>query len=88
MKESDRISATVDSLSKLGATIEETPDGMKISGGTHLTGAEVKSHGDHRIAMTNAIAGLIAKGETTIEDSEAASVSYPSFWATIDELRG
>ena len=88
VKESDRISATVDSLSRLGATIEETRDGMKIIGGTNLSGAEVKSHGDHRIAMTNAIAGLIAEGETTIEDSEAASVSYPSFWNTIDELRG
>ncbi len=88
VKESDRISATVDSLSRLGATIEETPDGMKISGGTSLAGAEVKSHGDHRIAMTNAIAGLVAEGETTIEDSEAASVSYPSFWNTIEELRG
>ena len=88
VKESDRISATVDSLSRLGATIEETRDGMNIIGGTNLSGAEVKSHGDHRIAMTNAIAGLIAEGETTIEDSEAASVSYPSFWNTIDELRG
>tara|TARA_B100000029_G_scaffold145601_1_gene140772 strand:+ start:45 stop:1349 length:1305 start_codon:yes stop_codon:yes gene_type:complete len=87
VKESDRISATVDSLNRLGAKIEETKDGMKITGTHSLTGAEVETHGDHRIAMTNGIAGLLASGETTIGNSEDASVSYPSFWEVIKELQ-
>tara|TARA_Y100000814_G_scaffold91604_1_gene62704 strand:- start:3411 stop:4700 length:1290 start_codon:yes stop_codon:yes gene_type:complete len=80
VKESDRISATVDSLKKLSASIEELPDGMEINGTGALTGSKVDSHGDHRIAMTNGIAGLLADGVTTVENSEAASVSYPNFW--------
>ncbi|MBA12716.1 MAG: 3-phosphoshikimate 1-carboxyvinyltransferase [Chloroflexi bacterium] len=86
VKESDRIKATVDSLSKLGAQIEETEDGMLINGGAQLVGAEVNSFGDHRIAMTNGIAGLIAKNETTVINSEAADISYPSFWETLKTL--
>ena len=86
VKESDRIKATVDSLSKLGAQIEETEDGMLINGGSQLVGAEVNSFGDHRIAMTNGIAGLIAKNETTVINSEAADISYPSFWETLKTL--
>ena len=87
VKESDRISATVQSLQKLGGKIEETHDGMKISGNGRLTGATVESFGDHRIAMTNAIAGLIAQGETLIDEAESASVSYPDFWDTIEDIR-
>ena len=86
VKESDRIKATVDSLSKLGAQIEETEDGMLINGGSQLVGAEVNSFGDHRIAMTNGIAGLIAKNETIVINSEAADISYPSFWETLKTL--
>ncbi|SVB34020.1 uncharacterized protein METZ01_LOCUS186874, partial [marine metagenome] len=87
VKESDRISATVQSIQKLGGKIEETRDGMKISGSGRLTGATVESFGDHRIAMTNAIAGLIAQGETLIDEAESASVSYPDFWDTIEDIR-
>jgi 3-phosphoshikimate 1-carboxyvinyltransferase len=86
VKESDRISATVDGLSALGARISETEDGMAIEGGSRLTGSSVKSHGDHRIAMTMAVAGLVAGGETLIEESEAADVSYPAFWDTLEDL--
>ena len=86
VKESDRISATVDGLSALGARISETEDGMAIEGGSRLTGAPVKSHGDHRIAMTMAVAGFVAGGETLIEESEAADVSYPAFWDTLEDL--
>ena len=86
VKESDRISATVDGLAALGARISETEDGMVIEGGSRLTGAHVKSHGDHRIAMTMAIAGLAAAGETLIEESEAADVSYPTFWKALQDL--
>ena len=87
VKESDRIKATVAGLSKLGADIRETADGMEITGPNDLFGTEVESYGDHRIAMTNAIAGLLAKGDTIIQDAEVASVSYPSFWETIDRLQ-
>ena len=86
VKESDRIRATVAGLSALGAKIEERPDGMVIQGGRHLTGAECASDGDHRIAMTMAIAGLMARGETVVGGSEAADVSYPEFWDTLDAL--
>ncbi|MCH7624442.1 MAG: 3-phosphoshikimate 1-carboxyvinyltransferase [Chloroflexi bacterium] len=85
VKESDRISATVDGLRRLGANIEETDDGMIIKGGARLRGAACDGFGDHRIAMTMGIAGLVADGETTVVGAEAASVSYPEFW---DTLRG
>ena len=83
VKESDRISATVSGLKTLGADINETEDGMIINGTGKLTGGTVQSHHDHRIAMTMGIAGLVASGNTTILNSEAAEISYPSFW---DEL--
>lgn len=84
VKESDRISATAKVLSSLGASIEELPDGMIIRGVGHLTGGACRSYGDHRIAMLLAVAGLLARGETTIDGAEAANVSYPGFW---DDLR-
>ena len=83
VKESDRISATVDGLARLGAAIEEREDGMIIRGGGALTGSPVHSYGDHRIAMSMAVAGLCAEGETTIDGAEAAGVSYPGFWDTL-----
>ena len=88
VKESDRIRATVDGLSRMGARIEERPDGMVIHGVGHLTGAECDSFGDHRIAMTMAVAGLLARGETAVIGAEAASVSYPEFWDSIRALQG
>ena len=88
VKESDRISATVEGLGRLGARIDETADGMVIRGPQALEGAGCQSHGDHRIAMTMGIAGLLAKGETTIVGAEDASVSYPDFWATLESLGG
>ena len=86
VKESDRIHATVEGLTKLGAKIEERPDGMVIHGGAGLNGAECDSFGDHRIAMTMAIAGLLAQGETIVSEAEAVAVSYPAFWDTLKEL--
>ena len=87
VKESDRITATAEGLHALGAAIREVDDGMIIEGGSRLSGAEVVSHGDHRIAMSMAVAGLVADGETSIGDSDAADVSYPSFWETLEGLR-
>jgi len=87
VKESDRIATVSRELSRLGAEIEELPDGMIIHGGKPLAGTEVDSHGDHRLAMSLAIAGLIAKGETTINRSQVARVSYRSFWQDLLSLR-
>jgi 3-phosphoshikimate 1-carboxyvinyltransferase len=80
VKESDRIAALAEGLHRLGAHVEERPDGLVIEGGAPLRGAAVRSHGDHRIAMALAIAGLAAEGETDIEEAECASVSFPEFW--------
>ena len=86
VKESDRISATVHGLSRLGARVEELPDGMVIEGGRPLAGAGCDSFGDHRIAMTMGVAGLLAEGETVVTGAEAAAVSSPKFWDTLKEL--
>lgn len=86
VKETDRIRATVKELSRLGADIEELPDGMIIRGGKKLKGAECYSYYDHRLAMTLAIAALIAQGETVIHDAEVAAMSYPAFWRDLERL--
>lgn len=80
VKESDRIEAIATELRKMGAAIEPLPDGLRIRGATPLHGAHVRSYGDHRIAMTLAIAGLIAHtGETLVEDVECVQTSFPEF---------
>ena len=86
VKESDRITITATQLNRMGASITELPDGMEIIGGRSLTGAEVDSHTDHRIAMSLAIAALNAKGVTTIHRAEAAAISYPDFTATLQQV--
>ncbi|MFH1485624.1 MAG: 3-phosphoshikimate 1-carboxyvinyltransferase [Chloroflexota bacterium] len=86
VKESDRIATIVGELSKLGASIEERPDGMIIHGGRRLRGAPCYSYNDHRLAMTLAIAGLVSEGETVIHGAEAVEISYPGFWGQIDRL--
>jgi 3-phosphoshikimate 1-carboxyvinyltransferase len=80
VKESDRIRTTASELRRLGARIEEMPDGMVIHGVGRLRGAPCSSHGDHRLAMALAVAGLLAAGETAVRGAEAVAVSYPSFW--------
>lgn len=86
VKESDRISTIVRELSRMGARIEELPDGMVIHGSSRLVGNEVESHADHRLAMSLAIAALIAKGDTMIKNARAAEISYPAFWEQLNEL--
>lgn len=86
VKESDRIATTVAELSRLGARIEALPDGMIINGGTRLTGTTVQSHSDHRLAMSLAIAGLVARGTTSIERSDVVEISYPQFWNTLENI--
>jgi 3-phosphoshikimate 1-carboxyvinyltransferase len=87
-KESDRVATVVAELRRLGARIEERPDGFVVDGPTPLCGALGESHGDHRIAMALAVAALVAKGETAIEGSEAIDVSYPGFLDVLESLRG
>lgn len=79
VKETDRIAALAFELRKMGASIEERPDGMVIDGPTPLRGAVCDSHGDHRIAMALAVAGLVADGETVVRDTDCVDVSYPGF---------
>lgn len=86
VKESDRIAAMADGLRKMGAEVEEMPDGMEISGRERLAGAVVDSHGDHRIAMSLAIAGLAADGETGITNAGAVGISFPKFFAELTRL--
>jgi 3-phosphoshikimate 1-carboxyvinyltransferase len=86
VKETDRIRATVSELAKMGAAIEEMPDGMVIQGGRKLHGAECSSHGDHRLAMMLGVAALVAEGETRIDGAEAADISYPAFWGDLGRV--
>jgi len=88
VKETDRILHTSRELRRLGADIDELPDGMVIKGRVAFKGAEVLSHGDHRLAMSLAIAGLVARGDTRVKGAEAAAVSYPSFWADLEQAAG
>jgi 3-phosphoshikimate 1-carboxyvinyltransferase len=83
VKESDRISVVATNLRKMGAEVEERPDGMRIPGRQKLHSAELDSFGDHRIAMAFAIAALRAEGESVIHGADAAGVSYPMFFAEL-----
>ena len=86
VKETNRIDTVVAELTKLGARIEATDDGMIIYGKSALKGNTVNSYGDHRIGMMLAIAGCLAEGKTTIEDAEAVGVSYPTFFEELQKL--
>jgi 3-phosphoshikimate 1-carboxyvinyltransferase len=88
VKESDRLAAMAEGLRRMGARVEERPDGISIDGPTTLHGATVASQGDHRIAMALAIAGLVADGPTTIEDADCVAVSYPEFFAHVRRITG
>ena len=85
-KETDRITAVVEMLSALGADVRETPDGFVIRGGRPLSGAICESFGDHRMAMAAAVAGLSARGETTVQDARCVDVSYPGFFNTLNGI--
>lgn len=87
VKETDRIAVMAGELRKLGATIEEREDGFKIVGAQKLVGATVEGHDDHRVAMSMAIAGLVAEGETTVLDSKCAADSFPGFALAMQRLK-
>lgn len=86
VKESNRIDVMVENLKAMGCDITGTEDGMIIHGGNPLHGAEVDSHLDHRIAMSFAIASLIADGITTIKDASCVNISYPTFYQDLSSL--
>ena len=86
VKESNRIDVMVENLSAMGADIEATEDGMIIHGGKPLHGATIKSYDDHRIAMSFAIASLVADGETTIDHPDCVTISYPNFYSDLEGL--
>ncbi len=80
VKETDRIDAMVSELGKLGGQVEGRPDGMVITGVEQLNGGTVTSHGDHRIAMSLAVAALSARDSVTIQDAACTETSFPGFW--------
>ncbi len=86
VKESNRIDVVVEQLSSMGCHITGTEDGMVIEGGHRLTGSIIDPHADHRIAMSFAVASLIAEGETEILNSDVVSISYPSFYSDLRNL--
>jgi 3-phosphoshikimate 1-carboxyvinyltransferase len=88
VKESDRLAVMATQLNQMGAKVTELPDGLEIIGGAPLRGTAVDSYTDHRIAMSLAIAGLVAQGTTDIHRAEAAAVSYPSFVSTLQQVCG
>ena len=87
VKESDRISALADGFRRMGADIDEQPDGFHVRGRRRLRGGDVDARNDHRLAMAFAIAALGASGPTTIHDAGAAAVSYPEFFSVLESLR-
>jgi 3-phosphoshikimate 1-carboxyvinyltransferase len=88
VKESDRIAALAENLRRMGATVEERKDGLKVEGRAagKLRGAEIEPHGDHRIAMAFAVAALGAEGDTIIRDADCAGVSYPTFYEDLERV--
>jgi 3-phosphoshikimate 1-carboxyvinyltransferase len=88
IKESDRIAALAENLRRMGAKLEERPDGLKVEGrrAGKLRGAEIEPRGDHRIAMAFAVAGLAADGPTVIRDADCAAVSFPDFYKELNRM--
>jgi 3-phosphoshikimate 1-carboxyvinyltransferase len=86
VKETDRIATVAENLGRLGVAVEVTEDSMTIPGGQKFRPAALDSFGDHRIAMAFAIAALAAGGESSMENAEAASVSFPEFYSVLGEI--
>ncbi len=86
-KESDRVAGIAAGLAALGARVTVDGDTIEIDGGRALMGAAVDADDDHRLAMTFAVAGLIARGETLVRDAESADVSYPGFFGELERVR-
>lgn len=87
VKETDRIAVMAAELAKMGAKINETPDGFRLVGPQKLTGAVVDAHDDHRVAMSMAVAGMLAAGQTVVADAKCAGDSFPGFAETLLHLK-
>ncbi|KGG12309.1 MULTISPECIES: 3-phosphoshikimate 1-carboxyvinyltransferase [Prochlorococcus] len=87
VKETDRLEVMTRQLKRMGANIDEYPDGLTIHGTMKLTGCDLDSETDHRISMSLAIAAMVAESASTIKRSDAASISYPDFWKDFERLR-
>jgi 3-phosphoshikimate 1-carboxyvinyltransferase len=86
VKETDRIAAMASNLRRAGIEVQETEDGMEITGGSGIKSCTAESCGDHRIAMSMLIAGLAASGETTVDDTECIATSFPTFIALLEKV--
>jgi 3-phosphoshikimate 1-carboxyvinyltransferase len=86
VKETDRISAMAANLRTLGVTVEECDDGMTVTGVERLTGGSVESFGDHRIAMSLAVAALVSRDGITIADTGCVATSFPTFFPLLNEV--
>ena len=86
VKETDRIATVAQELEKMGADVAARPDGFVVYGPTPLHGAAVDSHGDHRLGMALAIAGLVARGQTTVRNADCIADSFPGFEETLQSL--
>ena len=87
VKETDRIAAVAEEVAKLGGRIVPTADGMIIEGMQALAGGTVSARGDHRMAMSLAVAALRAEGPVAITESECTDISYPGFWQDLAGLQ-
>ncbi len=88
VKETDRIATVAENMRRMGIEIETSHDGLRVPGKQQFRAAEVDSFGDHRIAMAFAVASLFADGESTVNEAEAASVSFAEFYDTLERIRG
>jgi 3-phosphoshikimate 1-carboxyvinyltransferase len=86
VKESDRIAVVAENLRRMGAEVEEFPDGLRVPGRQKLRGAEIESRGDHRIAMAFAVAALVAEGATVIREAGCVDISFPDFFETLERV--
>jgi 3-phosphoshikimate 1-carboxyvinyltransferase len=86
IKETDRIATVAENFKRMGIEVEVTPDGMRVPGKQKFRAAEFDSFGDHRIAMAFAVAALAGDAESTIDNAEAASVSFPEFWSILQQI--
>ena len=87
VKETDRLDVMARQFKRMGAKLEEHPDGLTIHGGNTLEGCELDSEDDHRVAMSLAIASIMADSHSTLKRSEAAAISYPDFWSDLKRLQ-
>ena len=88
LKESDRLRTTAQLLTALGGSVEEQPSGLIVHGAGRLTGGTADACGDHRIAMSAAVAACICESAVSVSGSECVSKSYPRFWEDLDALKG